>query len=73
VRLVGVSLSNLSCECQFGLFSNSAKLWRLYQGIDRIRDSYGFEAIVSGMVMGDESTERYQGRIINPFLGPRFR
>lgn len=28
VRLVGVSLSNLSEDCQWGLFSQSAKLWK---------------------------------------------
>jgi DNA polymerase-4 len=72
VRLVGVSLSALSAECQWGLFSSAARLWRLYQGIDRIRDAYGFDSVVSGLVMGDESTARYQGKMTNPFHGPRF-
>jgi DNA polymerase-4 len=72
VRLVGVSLSSLSAECQWGLFSSAARLWRLYQGIDRIRDVYGFDSVVSGMVIGDESTARYQGKMMNPFHGPRF-
>lgn len=71
VRLVGVSLSSLSEECQWGLFSQSSKLWRLYKGIDKIRDHYGFDSVVSGLVMGDESTSRYQGGGVNPFTRKR--
>jgi DNA polymerase-4 len=73
VRLVGITLSTLSAECQWGLFSNAARFWRLYRGIDRIRDSYGFDAVVSGLVLGDETTARYQRQSMNPFLGPKYR
>lgn len=70
VRLVGVSLSRLSVECQWGLFSNAAKQWQLYRGIDKIRDTYGFEAVVNGFVFGDESSSRYQGKTFNSFQAP---
>ena len=72
IRLIGISLSKLSEECQWGLFSNSAKFWRLYCGIDTIRDKYGFDSIVSGLVLNDESTARYQGKLLNPFLAPKY-
>lgn len=72
VRLIGVSLSNLSKDCQWGLFSRSARLWRLYQGIDSVRDTYGQDAVVSGFVFDDSTTERYRGKFTNPFLGPKY-
>jgi DNA polymerase-4 len=62
VRLVGVSISALSEECQWGLFSNAAKLFRLYRGIDFVRDRYGEEAVVAGLVLGDAATARYGPR-----------
>lgn len=73
VRLVGIHLSNLSAECQWGLFSDASRFWRLYRGIDRIRDAHGFDAVVSGLVLGDETTARYQRQSMNPFLGPKYR
>lgn len=73
VRLVGVSISALSRECQWGLFSSAARLWRLYCSIDRLRDRYGDEAVVAGLVFGDESTARYAGRgSRNVFLGGNY-
>ncbi len=71
IRLVGVSLSRLSVECQWGLFSNAAREWNLYQSIDKIRDVYGFDSVVNGFVLGDEDTVRYQGKYINSFKPPR--
>jgi DNA polymerase-4 len=59
VRLIGVSVSALSAECQWGLFSRAAKLCGLYRSIDRVRDRYGEDAVVAGMVMGDAASERY--------------
>ena len=61
-RLVGVSVSALSRECQWGLFSSAARLWRLYCSIDSVRDRYGDDAVVAGLVFGDETTARYAGR-----------
>jgi DNA polymerase-4 len=72
IRLIGVSLSNLSKECQWGLFNRTAKLWKLYQGLDNLRDSYGQDAVVSGLVFDDSTTERFRGKFTNPFLGPRY-
>jgi DNA polymerase-4 len=52
VRLVGVALTSLtsSRSPQMELFENmDAKQWRkLYEGIDRIRDKYGFRSILRG-------------------------
>lgn len=62
VRLVGVAVSGLSLECQWGLFSSAAKLFSLYRGIDLVRDRYGDEAVVSGLVLGDVATARYGPR-----------
>jgi len=72
VRLIGVSLSTLSPECQWGLFSRTAKLWKLYEGIDKVRDTYGEQALVSGFVFDDSTTQRYSGKFTNPFLGPKY-
>jgi len=73
VRLVGVSVSALSGECQWGLFSSAARLWRLYCSIDSVRDRYGDEAVMAGLVFGDESTARYAGRgSRNVFLGGNY-
>jgi len=74
VRLVGVSLSGLSVECQWGLFSNAAKLFRLYRSIDSVRDRYGEEAVVAGLVLGDAATARYgprRGKVNNLYNIPR--
>jgi DNA polymerase-4 len=62
VRLVGVSVSALSRECQWGLFSRAARLWRLYCSIDAVRDRYGDDSVVAGLVFGDQTTARYAGR-----------
>lgn len=52
VRLVGVALTSLTSGAspQMELFENlDAKQWqKLYQGIDRIRDKYGFRSILRG-------------------------
>jgi DNA polymerase IV len=52
VRLVGVALTSLTSgeTPQMELFENlDAKQWqKLYQGIDRIRDKYGFRSILRG-------------------------
>ena len=52
VRLVGVALTSFTSAAspQMELFENmDAKQWKkLYQGIDRIRDKYGFCSIVRG-------------------------
>jgi DNA polymerase-4 len=52
VRLVGVALTSFTSGAapQMELFENTdAKQWqKLYQGIDRIRDKYGFRSIVRG-------------------------
>jgi len=52
VRLVGVGLTSLTSgePLQMDLFENlDAKQWqKLYQGIDRIRDKYGFRSILRG-------------------------
>jgi DNA polymerase-4 len=52
VRLVGVALTSLTSDVspQIELFENlDAKQWqKLYQGIDRIRDKYGFRSILRG-------------------------
>ena len=72
LRLVGVSLSALSEECQWGLFSSAAKLFRLYQGVDLVRDRHGDGALVSGFVLGDAETARYgpRRRGDTPFVVP---
>ena len=52
VRLIGVALTSLTTGTapQMELFENmDAKQWKkLYQGIDSIRDKYGFRSIVRG-------------------------
>ncbi len=52
VRLVGVSLSNLVAESvhQGSLFDEAAfrKKERLYRGIDRVRERFGFSALFTG-------------------------
>jgi len=52
VRLVGVALTSLTSGAppQMELFENlDAQQWqKLYQGIDRIRDKYGFRSILRG-------------------------
>ena len=52
VRLIGVALTSLTAGVppQMELFENlDAKQWRkLYRGIDRIRDKYGFRSILRG-------------------------
>lgn len=52
IRLVGVSLSNLTlaAERQFDLFAAAyaAKRKRLYASLDRIRNKHGFSAITAG-------------------------
>ncbi len=52
VRLVGVALTSLTsgASSQMELFENlDAEQWqKLYQGIDRIRDKYGFRSILRG-------------------------
>ena len=52
VRLIGVSLTSLTRDpwAQSDLFEQtSSQKWdRLYQGIDRIRDKYGFRSILRG-------------------------
>ena len=52
VRLIGVALTSLTSGVapQMELFENlGSKQWqKLYQGIDRIRDKYGFRSIVRG-------------------------
>ena len=52
VRLIGVALTSLSSGTapQMELFENmDAKQWqKLYQGIDSIRDKYGFRSILRG-------------------------
>jgi DNA polymerase-4 len=52
VRLIGVALTSLTSSVppQMELFKNlDAKQWqKLYQGIDRIRDKYGFRSILRG-------------------------
>ncbi len=52
VRLVGVALTSLTSGTspQMELFENlDAEQWqKLYQGIDRIRDKYGFRSILRG-------------------------
>lgn len=52
VRLIGVALTSLTSGAapQMELFENpGSKQWqKLYQGIDRIRDKYGFRSIVKG-------------------------
>ena len=52
VRLVGVALTSLTSDVpvQMDLFGNmDAKQWqKLYEGIDRIRDKYGFRSILRG-------------------------
>ena len=52
VRLVGVGLTSLTSGAppQMELFENlDAKQWqKLYEGIDRIRDKYGFRSILRG-------------------------
>lgn len=70
-RLVGVSISMLSRECQWGLFSRASRLWRLYRSVDTVRDAYGEDAVVAGLVLNDQATARYcQGRAReSPFLG----
>lgn len=72
VRLIGVSLSALSPHCQWSLLDNTAKQWRLYRGIDRIRDAYGDAAIVNGLVMNDSKSARYKTRVLNPFLPAKY-
>ena len=52
VRLIGVALTSLTSDVspQMELFENlDAKQWqKLYKGIDRIRDKYGFSSILRG-------------------------
>jgi hypothetical protein len=52
VRLVGVALTSLTsvATLQMELFENlDARQWqKLYQGIDRIREKYGFCSILRG-------------------------
>ncbi len=52
VRLIGVALTSLTSDVslQMELFENlNMKQWqKLYQGIDRIRDKYGFRSILRG-------------------------
>ena len=52
VRLIGVGLTSLTSGAppQMELFENlDAKQWqKLYEGIDRIRDKYGFRSILRG-------------------------
>ena len=52
VRLIGVALTSLTSGTapQMELFENlDAKQWqKLYQGIDSIRDKYGFRSILRG-------------------------
>ncbi len=52
VRLVGVALTSLTAGAppQMELFENlNAKQWqKLYQGIDRLRQKYGFRSIIRG-------------------------
>ncbi len=52
MRLIGVALTSLTSgvPLQMELFENlDAKQWqKLYQGIDRIRDKYGFRSILRG-------------------------
>jgi len=73
VRLVGVAVSALSAECQWGLFGSAARLRRLYHGIDRIRDRYGQEAVLAGLLVGpDGPLEPLRGadELRNPFRAP---
>jgi DNA polymerase-4 len=52
VRLIGVALSSrtVGASPQMELFEDlDARQWqKLYQGIDRIRDKYGFRSILRG-------------------------
>ncbi len=52
MRLIGVALTSLTSgvPLQMELFENlDAKQWqKLYQGIDRIRQKYGFRSILRG-------------------------
>jgi DNA polymerase IV len=49
VRLIGISLSNLSSASQIDLFEkgNGEKKTRLYKSIDSVRERFGFESILS--------------------------
>lgn len=50
IRLLGISLSNFQRGTQLNLFreEQDSKLRNLYCGIDRIREKYGFKALVWG-------------------------
>ncbi len=51
VRLLGVSVSNLTHDrLQFDLFTGAwqLKMKRLYTGVDRVREKYGFDSVSGG-------------------------
>lgn len=55
IRLIGVRLSNLvSGFTQINLFDDTQEKINLYQALDRIRNRYGFKAIMKSINMKEE-------------------
>jgi DNA polymerase-4 len=56
IRLIGVRLSNLvSGFTQINLYEDTEEMIGLYQSMDKIRNKYGFKAIMRGIHMKNSS------------------
>jgi hypothetical protein len=54
VRLIGVAATNLTTVSSPDLFESAARtrLRQLTEAVDRVRDKYGFEAMIPGNITG---------------------
>ena len=66
VRLVGVRFSHLvGGSYQMRLFEDNAKLIRLYQQMDKMRNRFGTDAVFRASTLGLQGA----GQMVNPFNG----
>ena len=66
VRLVGVRFSHLvGGSYQMRLFEDNAKLIRLYQQMDKMRNRFGTDAVFRASTLGIQGA----GQMVNPFNG----